>query len=175
MNKEGKKNLLSGILAIAFSIFLFMGAKNIPNRQKLTVSSAMFPRVVAVLFLLVGIPLTIQGIIQLIKSRADNDTSSLKESIHSLFSRESIKKLEKPLFTFLLVVIFVMMLKPFGVMVSGTVYLFLTFLLLIPKEKRNWFLIVVVAVAVPVFIFFLFTKAFHMTLPTGTIIRRIFG
>ena len=165
MTKEERTNFGAGLFAILLSIALFIGSQGIQNRQNLPISSAMFPRLVAVLSLIIGIPLIIQALYSWQKNK-DHSLKKHGEPIN-LIRKEQVASLAKPVETFAIVVLFVLTLDLLGTIISGIIYLVLSFLILAPKDKRNWIVMAIVGITVPVCVYLLFSKAFTMILPTG--------
>lgn len=172
MYKSKNTNLYSGILAILLAVLMFAEAPNIKNTQKLTISSALFPQIIGVLALCVGVPLLILGIIEIVKSRSSRNDEPIHKN--ALNVKICLQKIGKPAGCLLLIALFVPALGYIGTIAAGILYLFLTFLLITPKEKRNWWIIVILSISIPVAIYFLFTQMFGMVLPFGRWMTRLF-
>ncbi len=172
MKKIKGANLYSGILAVSLAILMFAEAPKIKNTQKLLVSSSLFPRITGVLALCIAIPLIVMGIMEIVQNRKHTEDETLLEQ--KVFSLVFIRSLIKPFLCLALIVLFIFSLGYIGTIAAGTIYLFLSFLLLTPKSNRNWPALFILSVTLPVTIYLLFTKAFGMALPFGRWMTRLF-
>lgn len=175
MKNKQVERILSGLLAIVLACLMFSEAPRIKNTQKLTFTSALLPRTVGILALLVGVPLVALGIFEILKQRKQGLLD-----VSGIFGGLSLKRLAqllyKPAVCLILCAGFIIALRYVGTMIAGTLYLFSTFVFLSTDWKKSWIPISIISVTVPVFLYFLFTKAFGVVLPVGKwIIRLIYS
>lgn len=158
MKKQDKTDLLSALLAIVFggAIYFLSGSIVIKGKEG-DINSAFLPKLIAGLMVLLGVLLLI-GALRKIKSSAQaqqekSDSSLLPAAI-----------------SFANLIVYVLIFKPVGFLVSTVIYLTLQMYIMSPDRKPSiktlgfW---VALAVVVAVAIYFVFTKGFALPLPSG--------
>lgn len=156
---ESRKDQLSGLVFLAFSIFLYAGSYAIKMSKADSLGPQFFPRIVAIV-------MGVLSVIQIFGSTRKN-------------LKEKGKKVEKKPFTFnlplllsiVLLVGYYFLLKPVGFIPLTIVYLFCQMYLLFPrgsyKEKKLLIISICTSVAVPIAVYYLFYYGFQIFLPAG--------
>ena len=154
-------SLFSGILLIVLAVIVITQIPSI-RITKMASDARLMPKIVSVILLVLGAVLLYQGITDLMKRRANNETP--KESFHA----DGAFRVAACLVLF---GGFIFLMPRIGFILAGILYLVLSFYLLAPAGKKNHLLIWITGILVPVVIYFLFVKGFKLLLPTGNIFR----
>jgi hypothetical protein len=190
-------NSFAGIFLIIVGIVIALQIPSI-KVMKVAMDSKLLPKVCVVLLVFFGIILIIQDLVEFWQTNQQrknaantSDLPTAKKSAESLSATEKIvtyggdrPESGVPVISIWLkewigiirvalcvmsLAIFVLMLRPFGFIISGIFYLLLTFYLLTPKEKWKSIWFYVVALIMPVLVYFLFVHTFNVLLPFGDI------
>lgn len=161
MKKQEKTDLLSALLAIVFGGFVYVMSGSIVVKAKGgDIGSQFLPRLIAGLMILLGVLLLI-GTLRKIKAsagaQAQEETGEDKSFVPALLS-------------FVNLIVYVLIFKPVGFLVSTVIYLTVQMIIMSPDRKpgvRKLGLWVALAVIVAVAIYFIFTKGFSLPLPSG--------
>ena len=156
------RDLILGVVMLLFSGFYLFYAQQIKTRPKLTPSYAsakIMPTLLGILLAVLAVFCIIQGIRQL-------KTASNKE--------EKAKKLDRGdlmavVFTFAVIIGYVIVLPILGFILSTLIYLILQMIILSPPEKRNYLLFAIVAVVFTAIVFVAFRVGLKQLLPRGVI------
>ena len=116
------------------------------------------PMCIAVLTLCLASVLTVLSI----KSMAKNAGKELSEEVS-----QDAPDYKRVLISFLLILIYVFVMKPIGFIVSTCVYLPLQMLVLAPDEGRKPVFLTIISVLFTLGVFFLFRYGFKIVLPAG--------
>ena len=159
MKKQEKTDLLSALLAIVFGGFVYIMSGSIVVKAKGgDIGSQFLPRLIAGLMILLGVLLLI-GTLRKIKAStgAQEEAGEDKSFVPALLS-------------FVNLIVYVLIFKPVGFLVSTVIYLTVQMIIMSPDRKPGvkklgfW---VALAVIVAVAIYFIFTKGFSLPLPSG--------
>ena len=156
------KDLILGIVMLLFSGFYLYNAQEIKTRPKLTPSYAsarIMPILLGILLAILSVICIIQGIRQM-KAPAKTE--------------ETGKKLERGdlmavVFTFAVIIGYIIIMPYLGFILSTIIYLFLQMLILSPKEKRNIPVFALVTVVFTAIVFVAFRIGLQQLLPRGII------
>ena len=161
MKKQEKTDLLSALLAIVFGGFVyFMSGSIVVKAKGGDIGSQFLPRLIAGLMILLGVLLLI-GTLRKIKASAGTQTQEESKEDKSFIPA---------LLSFVNLIVYVLIFKPVGFLVSTVIYLTVQMIIMSPDHKPGvkklgfW---VALAVIVAVAIYFIFTKGFSLPLPSG--------
>ncbi len=158
---ESRKDQLSGLVFLAFSIFVYAASFSIKMTKADSLGPQFFPQIVSIV-------MGILSLVQIFSSTRKN----LKEK------REGKQKEKKPfavnlplLLSIALLLGYYYLLKPVGFIPLTIVYLFCQMYLLFPKgsfkEKKLLIISLCTSVAVPIAVYYLFYYGFQIFLPAG--------
>lgn len=160
MRKEEKRDLVSGILTLAFGTAELILTGNITVKQTTgDPGSAFLPYVVGSLIVVMSL-LQLAGTLAKIRktsrSTAPQPPQEKKSELPVLLSATNL-------------LLYVLLLKPAGFILSSMLYLILQMLIMAcgKPSKRELGVLAVIAVAAPVLIYLIFVRLFSMPLPTG--------
>ena len=156
------RDLGFGVAALLFSGFYLYHATQIKTRPKLTpgyASARIMPILLGILLAILSVICIIQGIRQM-KAPAKTE--------------ETGKKLERGdlmavVFTFAVIIGYIIIMPYLGFILSTIIYLFLQMLILSPKEKRNIPVFALVTVVFTAIVFVAFRIGLQQLLPRGII------
>lgn len=153
--KEKTRDIISSLALIALSLFGLYLTFDIPEPfRDYDLGAAFLPRVV--LGLIGGL-----AALRIIVSWMENKKSAVR-----LFDASQLLKGGS---TILLVGLYCFCYKPVGFLLDTLFYLFLQILILVPKEKRNIWKILIIDIAASVVIYLIFSQGFSVRLPRGLI------
>ncbi len=155
------KDLILGIVMLAFSGFYLIYAQQIKTRPKLTPSYAsarIMPVLLGVLLAILSVVCIYQGVRRLKAPEGE----------------EAAKKLDRGdlmavVFTFAVIIGYILVMPMLGFILSTVLYLFLQMLILAPADKRNYVLFAIVAVVFTALVFVAFRVGLQQLLPRGVI------
>ena len=155
---ESLKDKLSGLVFLAFSIFIYAASYSIRTTKADSLGPQFFPRTVAVI-------MGILAVIQIFTAFTTKDKANTESESKSF-------ALNWPLIlSIALLVAYCYLLKEVGFIVLTTIYLFCQIYLLFPKgsfANKNLLIISIIAsLAVPAGIYYLFYYGFQIFLPAG--------
>lgn len=150
MNKqEYKIDIGVGIVSFVLGVVAFVLALEMPGR------ASMFPKFVGVLFCILGAVL------------ASTSAMKIKRGEESKKSPVKLEVFKSPLMVFVLLVIYVLVMKTVGFYVTTPFMLILYMRLM---GIKSWRTIVISTLVVMIFVFGLFTFALDIPLPQGLLI-----
>lgn len=152
------RDLILGVVMLAFSGFYLFFTQQIKTRPKLTPSYAnarIMPTILGVLLAIVSIVCIVQGIKKM--RSHDQEEAGEKTDVMTV------------VLTFAVIIGYIMIMQPLGFILSTVIYLFLQMLVLAPADKRNILLFAIISVAFTAFLFVAFRIGLTMMLPRGII------
>ena len=152
MSLKKCRDLILGVVMLLFSGFYLYNAQSIKTRPKLTPSYASARIMLSVLCIIQGV--------RRMKSADEKAASGRKLDRGDLMA---------VLFTFAVIIGYVMVLPTFGFILATPIYLFLQMTILSPSDKRNYVLFAVISVVFTVFVFVAFRIGLQQLLPRGVI------
>lgn len=147
MKKWINSDIVSGVLVVIISFF-FLSMTN-----DMSEGAARFPKIILKLLLILGISLTIIGI-----KRSMSCKFGVKASILNFSS------LKNPLIAFVLIAIYVFLLKILGFYIATS--LFVAIYMLFYRENK-FRIIILAVICINIFVFFLFEVQLNSQLPKG--------
>ena len=156
------RDLILGIVMLAFSAFYLIFAQQIKTKPKLTPSYAsarIMPTLLGALLAILSVFCIIQGIRKL--KAPDNEGKAAKK-----LERGDLMAV---VFTFAVIIGYILVMPLLGFILSTVIYLFLQMLILAPAEKRNFALFAIVAVVSTALVFVAFRVGLQQLLPRGVI------
>ena len=159
------KDLILGVVMLAFSGFYLFFAQQIKTRPKLTpgyASAKIMPTLLGVLLAILSVFCIVQGIRQM---KAADEAQAKKLDRGDLMA---------VVFTFAVIIGYILVMPILGFILSTVIYLFLQMLILAPAEKRNYLLFAIVAVVFTALVFVAFRIGLQQLLPRG-IIENLLG
>ena len=163
MSFKKYRDIILGVLMLAFSGFYLTVADGIKTRPKLTpayASAQIVPKLLGVLLAVLAVLCIIEGVYKMKKYGTTMTNAKKGEGKGDAFA---------VIATFALMITYALVLPTVGFCLSTMVYLFLQISLLAPAAKRNTKLFAIVAVAFTMFVFFAFRVGLQMLLPRGVI------
>ena len=155
------RDLILGIVMLLFSGFYLYFAQQIKTRPKLTPSYAsakIMPTLLGILLALLAVFCIVQGIRQLKTAETEKNTKKLDRG-----------DLMAVVFTFAVIIGYVIILPMLGFCLSTIIYLILQMIILAPPAKRNYLLFAIVAVVFTAIVFVAFRVGLKQLLPRGVI------
>ena len=126
------KDLLTGIVAAAFSAFYLMQTSGIKIFGGATagVTAQTIPRLWGGALLALSLVLILRSILTMRKSKAE-ETAEKKGILAALKERREV------VFTFVLLILYAALMKPVGFIIMSILYVYLQVWVLTPPEKRT--------------------------------------
>ena len=155
---ESLKDKLSGLVFLAFSIFIYAASYSIRTTKADSLGPQFFPRTVAVI-------MGILAVIQIFTAFTTKDKANTE-------SESKVFAINWPLIlSIALLIAYCYLLKEVGFIVLTTIYLFCQIYLLFPKgsfaNKKLLIISIIASLAVPAGIYYLFYYGFQIFLPAG--------
>lgn len=163
MSFKKYRDIILGVLMLAFSGFYLNVANGIKTRPKLTpayASAQIVPKLLGVLLAILAVLCIIEGVYKMKKFGTTMTGAKKGEEKGDAFA---------VIATFALMIIYALVLPTVGFCLSTMVYLFLQISLLAPAKKRNLKLFAIVSVCFTMFVFVAFRIGLQMLLPRGVI------
>lgn len=159
------KDLLTGIVAAAFSAFYLMQTSGIKVFGGATagVTAQTVPRLWGVAMLALSILLILRSILAMRKKSEQDEEESL-----GFLAR--LKERREVVCTFSLLILYAALMKPVGFIIMSIIYVYLQVWVLTPPEKRTKKMHTIaggLAVFFSVSLYFVFTKYLMVMLPPG--------
>lgn len=156
---ESRKDQLSGLVFLAFSIFLYAASYSIKMSKADSLGPQFFPRIVAII-------MGVLSVVQIFASTRKTLQEKGQKAVKKPFS------LNYPLLlSIALLIAYYLLLKPVGFIPLTIVYLLCQMYLLFPrgsfKEKKLLNISVATSVLVPIAVYYLFYYGFQIFLPPG--------
>jgi len=153
-----KKNLISGAFIFIFGLAYYLGSFAIQKYRgygDVGVTARTFPQILGVLLMFLSAVQLLQARRTISEEGEGDEDISLKEKITNLGIALGIT------------VTYLGLLQFLGFILSTIGYLFCQFLLLTPKEKRNYKVIVILSIGCPIILYFIFVWGLSLILPQG--------
>lgn len=151
-------DLIVGLSMLAFGLFYLIMTMQIPRKGKL-IDATFFPYILSTIMLIVGLLQTVRGA----ASAKRYDAASYEEP--KAGQKGDMKTV---LITVGLILVYVVLLKPLGFIISSSLYLFAQILVLVPvRIKKNYLLYALVAVITSAIIYVSFRFGLDLMLPAG--------
>lgn len=159
------KDLVTGIVAAAFSAFYLMQTSGIKVFGGATagVTAQTVPRLWGVAMLALSILLILRSILAMRKKSEQDEEESL-----GFLAR--LKERREVVCTFALLILYAALMKPVGFIIMSIIYVYLQVWVLTPPEKRTKKMHTIaggLAVFFSVSLYFVFTKYLMVMLPPG--------
>ena len=161
MKKQMRNDFISAGIAIAFGIFVYiMSGSIVVKRKGGDIGSTFLPQLIAGIMIGLGILLFISTFLKL---RRETSQAPKEE-------KDGGKEWIPTLLSFANIIVYVLIFKPVGFIISTFIFLVAQMWIMSPVRKPSlkqagiW---VLIAVITTLAIYFLFTKAFSMPLPKG--------
>ena len=151
-------DLTVGIFFTILSIAMIFASIALPKSTVMKIGPDFVPMCIAILTL--GLALALIAL----------SLKSLKENAGKVIvadADEEAPDMKRVIVSFLLILVYVFVMKPVGFIVSTCVYLPLQMLVLAPDEGRKPVFLTVISVAFTLGVFFLFRYGFKIVLPAG--------
>ncbi len=161
------RDLILGIVMLLFSGFYLYNARQIKTRPKLTpgyASAQIMPTLLGVLLAILAVVCIVQGARKMKAADGAEETGKKKDK----------GDIMAVVFTFAVIIGYVMVMPTLGFFLSTLVYLFLQMIILAPPAKRNYVLFAIVAVVFTALVFVAFRIGLQQLLPRG-IIENLLG
>jgi len=151
-------DLIVGLSMLAFGLFYLIMTMQIPRKGKL-IDATFFPYILSTIMLIVGLLQTVRGA----ASAKRFDAASYEEP-----KAGQKGDMNTVLITVGLILVYVVLLNPFGILISSSLYLFAQILVLVPvRIKKNYLLYALVAVITSAIIYVSFRFGLDLMLPAG--------
>lgn len=147
------RDIICGVIMLAFGTMMIVVAKDIPNKVAKDVGSAYVPTFIGICIIVVAVAKLVLAILDK-KPSANQKIKWTQDSLGGFG-------------TIALMAAYMLAIEPVGFIVSSVVYLFAQMMLLSDKTNRKPILFAVIAVALPVAVEALFVYAIKMPLPVG--------
>jgi hypothetical protein len=150
--------LISGCFFLILSVVIFSQVPNI-RFVDVALGPRIFPWITGILMSIIGVLLTIFGLLGLKETRKTPTPQFDKKAVVQIIS------------SLAMLAIFAILMPLTGVIIAGAVYLTGSFLMIAPKKQWNIPVFLVLAIVFPIAVYFLFSEGFKMVLPSGTLWR----
>ena len=153
------KDLILGVVMLAFSAFYLVFAQQIKTRPKITPSysgARVIPTLLGILLAILSVLLIIQGIRRMRSHQDDGKKMDRGDMIAVTL-------------TIAVIVAYTLLLQYLGFILATVLFLFAQMTILAPKEKRNYLLFAIVAVVFTALVFVAFRIGLNQLLPRGPI------
>jgi len=146
-----KADIIAGILGILLSFYIFMESAKFPEDNVLLMGPSFFPRILAVLMLIMSIALIVIALMG--KSAKTAEKLDIRDP-----------GIQRSIIALVATVIYLLLFKRLGFILDSILYLmFLMYLL----KLRNYVQMVLVSIGVSVAVYFIFKVGLSITLPLG--------
>lgn len=156
-------DLFTGIAFIALSVFLFWASFGIRDFTSIGVGAAFAPRLVAVLFLAVGITMVV-GTFSVPATTDEAPDAAPGDAM----APAAFGGLPGVAATVALMFAYGALIEPLGFVASSVIYVFLQTLLLNKSADRPYWLFLLTSLIPVVAVYLLFVHVFGITLPVGS-------
>ncbi len=160
------KQILSAIVAWIFAAWIFVFTANLTSGTNSLIRPEYVPRLVAVLLIVFGIIMFIDGI----RTPVTDAEKQVLEREKEAKKQMPIIERFTPILTLVLITLFLLSLRPVGFTVSAAVYLTLQMTLLSGDfSLKSWIKYAVIGVVSAVLIFFIFRQGFSLKIPINSL------
>jgi hypothetical protein len=149
------RDIITGISAILISIFIYILTFFVRDFGAVSIGPDFVPRIVSILFGILGIIILFQGI-HALRTGPEVQPSSVKKA-----NKHGVIK------SFLLLCGYISLLDTIGFIIMTTVYLFFQMTLLSPVRQRRYALFAFVALFTSISTYYLFVGFFQVMIPAG--------
>lgn len=147
------KDTICGGVGIIFSIILYALSAQIGQKENATIGAAFLPKIVAVVFLIISVMLTLSGI---------------KESKKWVETKSEYKPNYKGVLVMVIAIaVYIVLLKPIGFIITSIVFLFATLCIMSKKEETNYVKFLILSVVAVLLINVVFMEIFGIRIPQG--------
>lgn len=161
-----KSDLITGIIAAAFSVFYLSQTTTIKIFGGTTggVNAKTVPEIWGSCLLILSIILIVRSIYGMAKAKKNPTLPEQGNFIKNLIDKREVA------YTFALLIGYAALMKPVGFIITSIIYVFLQILILTPIKKRSRKVMGIAAVMAVTFstvLYYVFTKYFMVLLPPG--------
>lgn len=152
------RELIGGTVFFIFAAVYFVMALQIPEFNDGFVSSDAMPKIYGIILMVLS-AIQIFAALRLPKTKEDE--------------KAGFVLIPEVVITFAFLILYVLLLKPLGFVISTIIFLLGMITLFTPKEKRSVIRIILISVIFSVVVYWLFAKVLTLSLPQG-ILKNIF-
>ena len=161
-----KSDLITGIIAAAFSVFYLSQTTTIKIFGGATggVNARTVPEIWGSCLLILSIILIVRSIYGMVKAKKNPTLPEQGNFIKNLIDKREV------VYTFALLIGYAALMKPVGFIITSIIYVFLQILILTPMKKRSrkvMGIAAIIAVTFSTVLYYVFTKYFMVLLPPG--------
>lgn len=176
MDSNKKIDVYAGIFLLVFAIILFISTLSFQQMTVAKIGSAFFPQIASIGMGLLSFFLIISPFIQtrLNKKSKQKDSAVSTDQYTDAqeLQEEGEKSSEKKFYglvlaTLLLLITYVLLMKPLGFIIASSLYLFVQMYIMSRKENRNYIIFAVVSIFSSVLVYWAFKGFFNLMLPAG--------
>ena len=161
------KDILSGVLALAFAVWLLIGCTKMASYSTNLLRPDFIPRWIAYLLVVLAGITIVRAFIRRKKEGPMVKAEPEPESEKVKLTRAQIFNEFVPYLTFVLIGLYLWLMSAIGFAVASCLYLMAQINLLEQKRTVKRVIInCIIAIVIAVVVFLLFSKGFHMRLPT---------
>ena len=160
---QRRRELIGGTIFFIFAAVYFVMALQIPEFNDGFVSSDAMPKIYGILLML----LSAGQIFGALRQKKDASEQGAEAGSGKIVIVPEV------LITFFFLILYVVLLKPVGFVISTIIFLLGMITLFTPKEKRSVIKIVLISVIFSIAVYWLFAKVLSLSLPQG-ILKNIF-
>lgn len=157
-----RNDVLTGIAFLALSTILFWASLEIRDFASVGLGASFVPRLVAVLFFLIGLPLIIIG-----RRRVTEDVSNETSGVMDVQQQKVFGGMPAVAVTIGLMAGYLWLMQPLGFIITSTGYVFLQTLVLKKDSEKRYVLFALTSVLPTLFAYYLFVNVFGISLPVG--------
>jgi high-affinity Fe2+/Pb2+ permease len=161
--KNTKKDLVCGIILALFSALFFSQTFSIRKTSLISISSALFPQISAVILAAASLVLIIKSAKKL--HDAKNETDAIRENLEE--SELSRKQAIYVAISFVILFVGLFVMERLGFVYGMFLYLAGSLLLMNRNRGKKWWLYLIISVVTPIVVYLLFNRAFYLRLPPG--------
>lgn len=155
------RDIITGTAAILISVVLYVLTFHLRDFAAVRLGPDFVPRLIAVVFGILGVILLVQGITNLRQFKKVEEEEGKAPAEDDGEIKHAVMK------SFLLFCLYISLLNLVGFIIMTSVYLFIQMILLAPASDRRYALFALVSVVTSVSAYYLFVAYFRIMIPAG--------
>jgi len=159
------RDLIGASVITLFGLLFFLSTFSVRKYGNMAIDSRSFPQILGILVMGIGAIQIIQSIRVLDKNKVKAKSETEEEKTGTTEIAPSSMK--NAVLTIVLMILYALLMKPLGFLLSTCIYTFLQAFILYPNKKKNFPIMVFVSFIFTGLVYFVFVKGFSLVLPHG--------
>jgi putative tricarboxylic transport membrane protein len=159
------KDLIGSSVITIFGLGFFLCSFSIRKYGDVAVDSRALPQVLGVLVMIFGSIRVIQSVIGLTTQKGSSHQNNVNDEQSE--TEKSPISMKNVIFTILLMIVYALLMKPVGFLISTFIYVCVQAYILYPNKKKNFLIMFLVSGVFTVLVYLVFVKGFSLVLPHG--------